>query len=218
VRVWWSWRAGVVQLTAVVAVAAPTGSAPASAPADLLPDNDQVARIYPQVAGGQMSLSDPGSRGYFGLLDQCLSARVQGQPRRAVSAGYLMSDGRPPSTVGADAPSVAVYRFHSERRARLAIREVRAFLRDCAGGHQAPPSNEYLMVLAAPGLADRSAAFRRETYYLDPLTNTVRAFLWLAVIVQRGDRLVTAYVFSYHASPVLEPAVRLARLVLRTSG
>jgi hypothetical protein len=215
--VWRNWRAGFVLSAAVVAVAVPTASPSVSAPADRLPDNDQVARIYPQVAGGQVVVSDPGARGYFGLLDQCLSPRVLDQARRRVSVSYLMSDGRSPSAAGADDPSAAVYRFRSERQARGAIRGVRAFLRECAGVHQAPPTNEFLTLLAMPGLAARSTAFRRETSYYDASTNTVHSWLWVAVMVQRGDRLVTAYAFSYLDRPDVANVVRLARLVLRAS-
>jgi hypothetical protein len=188
----------------------PAGSADSAATSSRLPTTDQVARIFPSVAGGARQVARPVE---FGLpVDDC-DTQLLGHPRRAVTATY-----RPPTATDGTQVAAGVFRFRTERRTARLVGRLRALLRACEGFHDHGPFFNDLRVLRRPGLADRSLAFEASFAYFDALTNTVRSSYRVVAVVQRDDRLVTVEAARSEVAPDVDDVVRLARLVLRTSA
>jgi hypothetical protein len=196
----------------LAAVAAPS----TSAPADLLPTAEEVARTFPYLSGGQRSVSDPGPLLLEDLTD-CTTPVVIARPRRAERAAYLMADGTSPFDAGLVQPFATVYRFRTERRAVEAIRRVKQYPRRCKGWNGSPFLPEEISTLPSPRIADRSVAWGWRLAYVS--LHGFRVIQRNRVFVQRDRRIVEVVLSSDQGSPQpdLASALRLARLTLRTS-
>jgi hypothetical protein len=177
-----------------------------------LPTADEMATIYPELAGGTRYVSRTDRFDINGGRN-CVDIRLIGQPRQGVWGSYYWAAGEDPYFQGGESASPFLHKFGSTRAAKQVMHRLRAYVRRCQGRHQAEGTRGILDELVPPALGEETVGYQISWRYPNSVTGSSKR-REVHVVVREGRRIVDVFLQAESFMPSLDNGVRVAQLTL----
>ena len=185
-----------------------------------LPTVAQIARIYPDYAGGKREMSPDRGQGGQGDIQECWDWSTGFRSANGQSAAYSDAAGDSPVFTGSDGVTVSVYQFSTEANAKRAENVFTKFVRECRDRRPTnDQASEYQPVRTPRGYHGMLETEQTET--LDDATQEIRKgqSRYLQIVSRKGRLLIRVFIQrDGEGRPNEAKAIELAKLSRAMAG